>query len=154
MQRVNYALPGYPELSFSTQIERSMHYQLKNATIKVEGPVRAIRQWWQDLERWCAEEGNYALMNKYDRFGYSDSALVTFGRSPEVLVTFIVKWLGQDWLERALLDSPPHTPSAGDLKAILGRLAAIECILCKTHQQTVAVGARPDSLPRPISAVV
>lgn len=139
MQRLNYALPDYPELSFSTQIERLMYYHLKNATIKAKGPIRAIKLWRRDLERWCAEQGNYALMNKVDRSGYSDSAFVTFGRSPEVLVAFIVKWLGQEWLERTLLDSPPNTPSAADLKSILDRLATIEGSLFRDFQQTVAV---------------
>jgi len=142
MQRINYALPDYPELSFTTEIEGLLHYNLKHAAIKAEGPLEAITMWWQDLQHWCAEQGDCVLMNKGARSGYSEPALLTFGSSPEVLVAFIVQWLGLDWLEQALLDSPPNTPSAADLKAILERLTAIENNLFKNYRQTVAVDYR------------
>jgi hypothetical protein len=81
-------------------------------------------------------------VNRVIHADYSDIAIVTFGSSPEVLVTFIVQWLGLDWLEWVLLDSPPNTPPAADLKAILDRLTAIEDTLSKNYQQTAAVAYR------------
>jgi hypothetical protein len=142
MQRVNYALPNYPQLSFTTTIEGSQHYQVKHATIEAKGPSDAIIMWWQDLEHWCEEREDCVLGNKGLRSGYSNPAFVTLVSGPETLVAFIVQWLGLDWLEQALQGSLPNTPSAADLKAILDRLAAIEDNLFKNYRQTVAVDYR------------
>jgi hypothetical protein len=142
MQRVNYALPAYPNLSFTTAIEGSQYYQVKHAIIEAQGPADALIMWWQDLVDWCAQRKDCILVNKGVRSGDSDPALVTFGGSPEALVPFIVQWLGLDWLEQALQGSPPAHSSAADLKAILDRLAAIEDNLFKNYRQTVAVDYR------------
>ncbi|WP_414476503.1 hypothetical protein [Microvirga sp. M2] len=141
MKRLNYCLPDYPELSFTTELDSRPERPSRRATIKARGPSEAVSAWWHDVERWCTGKDR-TLKGKGTRSAASGPAYMTL-TGPDALVSFIVHWLGLDWLEQALQDHQAISRSSSDeIKAMSAQLKNIEDQLGTITRQMAASESR------------
>jgi hypothetical protein len=132
MKRVNYELPNYPALDFSTFIDVvDRQRAVFDVFIQARGPAAHRRSWVKEFETWCAGHGYVPTGGKAYKQTLERS--VTLVGYPAI-AAFIVEWVGLDWVDRALQkpETQPQDPAPyiqalqDEVRAISKTLEVIE----------------------------
>lgn len=135
MKCVDYTLPDYPNLVFSCSIT-ALDWQRPTFEISIsaEGPPRERDQWLIALDRWGKAQGQRLTGNRPYRNTTSRRASL---QGASAVVSFIVEWVGLEWLERAL-GGAIHTTQAPevDLTPVFTQLQELLSLTHKIDART------------------
>ncbi|MEZ0169510.1 hypothetical protein [Microvirga sp. TS319] len=135
MKCVDYSLPDYPNLVFRCSIE-ALDWQRPSfeVSIAATGPSRERDHWLLALERWGKAQGQVLTGNRPYRHTTSRSAAL---QGASAVVSFIVEWVGLEWLERAL-DGAANAPEAPevDLSPVFNQLQELLSLTHKIDART------------------
>jgi len=135
MKCVDYSLPDYPNLVFNCSIKaRDWQRPSFEVSIAATGPSRERDQWLLALERWGKAQGQLLTGNRPYRNTTSRSASL---QGASAIVSFIVEWVGLEWLERALKGAvrAPETPEV-DLSPVFKQLQELLSLTNKIDART------------------
>ncbi|MDF2813261.1 MAG: hypothetical protein K0S56_4292 [Microvirga sp.] len=127
MKHVDYKLPQYPELIFSTSIKTGdRQRQSYTVSIQASGPSEARAGWLSDFEKWSTGHGGIPKRRRAQG-DCVERGLVFHGSS--ALVAFIVQWVGLDWarVDACEVEAPVPQPEIAALRGeIQGLTSAIK----------------------------
>lgn len=133
MKCVDYTLPDYPTLIFTSEIQPADQQRLSyDVSIIAEGPARAREDWVYGFERWCRGHGRVVERKRPYR---NKTARVASLEGTQALVTFIIEWIGLEWLERAMQGTVDNQPPT-DVSALFGQLQELLSLTHKIDART------------------
>jgi hypothetical protein len=133
MKCVDYTLPDYPTLIFTSAIQPVDHQrQSYEVSISAEGPVRARDDWRYDFERWCRGHGR--VLERKRPYRNRTTRIASLEGTPAI-VAFIVDWIGLEWLERTMQGSVNTQPPT-DVSALFVQLQELLSLTHKIDART------------------
>jgi hypothetical protein len=133
MQCVDYSLPDYPTLKFTSVIQPADQQRLSyEISISAQGPSLDRAGWAYDFEHWCRDHGRIVERKGRHR---NRTTRVASAKGTAATVAFIIDWIGLEWLERAMQRGANIQPS-DDVSALSAQLQEIASLTHKIDMRT------------------
>jgi hypothetical protein len=133
MKCVDYTLPDYPRLTFTSAIQPAdQQRQAYEVSVSVEGPANNRADWGYDFEHWCRGHGR--IVERKGRYQNRTTRIASLRGTPAI-VAFIVDWIGLDWLER-VMHSTVSIQAPTDVSAVFVQLQELLSLTHKIDART------------------